>query len=782
MRYLAVFATLALLYTSTPTRADYVIIRVFSKPPGGTGQNNGAMNGGFNGMGIGGGQIGMPGGMNGMPQGGFRGIQGGPMPPGGFMGGGGFGIQGGPVPPGGFQGAQGGPVPPGGFMGGGGGFQGGPAPPGGFQGVQGGPVPPGMGAQGGIPGNGFRGGMGNGIGGGNPGGVMDMVDDSISEDDYVTVAVEINKTHSLNVANMPMIMMDTKYGSTARYEDPKEVHLQYIPKKILKNPADQFIERHKALMNTPAKEKTPDRYLELARWCLRVGLPDKCREMLNETQKFIDSGGKGASITVTPEVSAALAAYKNITSILDADIAKNKKATVWKERLKYGNMTIRKHYALVHNSENPQKDGIDRRLDALENNFKSFYLLFAIKGKALPAPSEKLVALLLNDPKTFLTQKDIFNVGHLVSDGFYARQENLAIFSPTRLDIASKNFTAMMREVYRTSETDLLTGKFPDLGAKDKAPRKATAVARAQILALVERALREESEIASATHEGTLQLIEATGLLPRNVPAPKWLRFGMASIFEMPKGPFPGTRKSMARIAFWPGAGGPNWAWRLYFDEMQQHGKISDQPTDLLYKTITDVYFNMGDKLKAIEKGLDIDVDLHSNFMAEAHTLSWALTYYLFNERFKEFENYLARFSTLPRDIEMDDYTSVTMFLSAFGYNTSGLTATDPKGNLERYNPLAKAWVSSIRSDQAPTVELNIEGVSQSQTNPGNIQGNGNGFQNGGGFQGGGFPGGPNGGGFPGGPNGGFQGGFPNGGQGMPQPGGGRGGFPRPRR
>src|SRR5262249_1486414 len=83
---------------------------------------------------------------------------------------------------------------------------------------------------------------------------------------------------------------------------------------------------------------------------------------------------------------------------------------------------------------------------------------------------------------------------------------------------------------------------------------------RLQTLALLHKALEEEAERAAVTHEGTRQLPVATGLLDPHVIAPEWLDFGFASLFEMPKGPFPGTDGS-ASVAFWPGCGAPSWAY-----------------------------------------------------------------------------------------------------------------------------------------------------------------------------------------------------------------------------
>jgi len=433
-------------------------------------------------------------------------------------------------------------------------------------------------------------------------------------------------------------------------------------------------------------------------------------------------------------------------------------------------MPINKHYALVHNSDDPKRDGVERRLEALENMFKSFYLIFAIKGKALPAPTEKLVAILTDNVDTFNKQRNAFHVTDLVSDGYYARQENLAIFSPNRIDNASRNFEQIMRDVYRKNGTDLLTGKFPDLGAKKaEAQYKGMEVARAQSMAMVEQALREESEIATATHEGTLQLLSETGVLPRTVNAPEWLRFGLASIFEMPKGPFPGKSPSLVKIAFHSGAGGPNPAYLGYLWEMMYVDKaISPTPHKEFLDTISDAYFDRAHEMAKVAKQLKeareskemaqdpnapkapnknppgpargpgpnqeksdgpTEADARAA-MAQARTMSWAVTYYLFMQRFDEFDHFLAELSKLPRNAEIDRYSLFYAWGTSFDKKFAGLSPTSPMPKADEFSVLAKNdWLAymqklvNLRTAlklQLPDVPMNPNGQPGAPGNPNN--------------------------------------------------------------
>jgi hypothetical protein len=597
----------------------------------------------------------------------------------------------------------------------------------------------------------------------------------LQANDYVIAVIELKGTRQQQIRGLqtPVLFLDHKWGATAHHEDSEIQLMQVlstdkkrtIPKDqqsnyaFLDTPLEQFKQERAKVVNSKDSDAATG-YFQLAEWCLQHGLPDKCSDVLGDLEKMIADG----KIKKAPgNVTQALAAWEKVKPIVTDEISKQSKADVWKNKLHYSNVAISKHYALVHNSDDLERDGIQRRLDDLEFNFKTFYLLFALKGKALSAPSEKLVALLV-EPAVFRKQKTLFEIGDLASDGFYARQENLAIFSPNRLDAPSRNFEEVMKQVYRKYKTNLLSGKFDiDLGKRDQAPVRAADYARATILALVERALREESEMAAATHEGTRQLVAETGILPRNAPAPEWLRFGLASLFEMPKGPFPGKSQTMVKQAFWPGAGGPNWSWRRYLDDLDQD-KLLEKKGEVLMDTITDHYFERArEAAKNTKEGEDPNA-LHAAELARARTLSWALTYYLFNERFDDFQKFLAEIAALPRDVEADPYTAVMMFARIFGIDTAGITPMDPRNNPDRYFLFASEWLSSVRRFPAPTVALKLE-IPDKGTGSGNRPAGpggpgfpggpvGPGFPGGPGMGGPGFPGGPGRPGFPGGPGG----------------------------
>src|SRR5262249_6012207 len=115
---------------------------------------------------------------------------------------------------------------------------------------------------------------------------------------------------------------------------------------------------------------SPEGQVLLADWCLEVGLPDECAAIL---ERLATSPSKD---TFKPTTTAAVEAYVKMKDILSANLAGMDKANEWKERLGYQAISISKHYAIVHQDNTQASAG--RRLDALENNFKTVYLWFAI--------------------------------------------------------------------------------------------------------------------------------------------------------------------------------------------------------------------------------------------------------------------------------------------------------------------------------------------------------------------------------------------------------------------
>src|SRR5262249_33020260 len=147
-----------------------------------------------------------------------------------------------------------------------------------------------------------------------------------------------------------------------------------------------------------------------------------------------------------------------------------------------------------------------------------------------------------------------------------------------------------------------------------------------------------DGELAAVTHEGTRQLVAATGLLPRNVATPHWLQFGLGSFFETPKG------------AFWPGTGAPSWTYLVKWKYWDDHKKLGD-PQDTLQSVISDKLFRQALPSKD-----------HAQWN-KPRTMAWGLTYFLMKGRLEKTLRFFKELSELPRDMEFDEDVYVGCFM-----------------------------------------------------------------------------------------------------------------------
>lgn len=718
---------------------------------------------------------GIPGGMGGMP---------GPGTPG----------MPGPGNPGGIGGIPGRPGPgiPGGMGGIPGGMGGIPGIPGGMGGIPG--IPGGMGGIPGIPGGmgggatGFTG-SGPGIPGipgfpGMPGpGTGSAAPDHyrLNPDDYVTAVVPITKLDAIHrgfrwgrgpdgkiedIGVPGHFHFHTKFGTTYIDTNQGDVILDY--RGYDAKGVDKYPDPKKQLAHNKLDSKkygSPEGQTLLAEWCLEVGLPDEAIAIL---ERLTTNPSKD---TFKPSTTAAVEAFAKVKDIVAANIDKSDRAAQWKDRLGYQALSVSKHYAIVH-QDNTQKSA-ERRLDALENNFKTIYLWFALRGRALPAPSEKLVAVIVGDASEFRRYRDTFEATNLVADGFHARRENLAVFSARRLDKASVNFEQIVKDIYRVQKPeDLFKSALPKLKDNPTAPDNFRKYARASTLALVDNLLQEEAEIAAATHEGTKQLFADTGLLPRNVLAPEWVRFGIAALFEMPKGPFPGSEGQL-KVALYPGGGGPHWAYMRYFEELKEKGQLTaSNAPDKFIDNVLDAHFRLARRTEVQAKNAekkeeegDSKATLAEQQYAKARTIAWSVMYFLAKApgKFPVFEKFLDELAKLPRDAELDSMAVVVAFCKAYGISEAGLTGAEVEP--DRFAGVGLEWMNFMGTQTSPSRKLKLENVVI--TTGGTGSGPGGGPPGTPGMPGPGNPGGP---GIPGGPKGpGPSGpGFPGG------PGGGR--------
>jgi hypothetical protein len=486
-------------------------------------------------------------------------------------------------------------------------------------------------------------------------------------------------------------------GSTRLYNDDQTI----ITRKLTVPTSEA---RFKARENSPSyqKNRSPTKQLDLGAWALEHGLVEEFAGLFDNMV-----GAKEDQTSTSKEVRDAVKAYATVKAGLEKAIDRDEQAQYWKGKLSCREESS-KHYVLLYTAPVSNPPEVQSRLAALEDHMRAFYYWWALKGLALPMPDQKLVAVLLDSADEFRKQRVVVEDEPLVTDGFYANRDHIVVFSAHRLDLAFNVFTRQTDPIWRRG---FERARMLDGSERRKVTMPPFEFARYQTLALLERALEDEAERASVTHEGSRQLFVATALIPRSVVPPQWAQFGTAAFFETPKGLFPGAPASV-QTALHPGVGAASWVYLRPFKEIirrmemqnpTQAGLGTNSPADLLRQVITDGQFNT--VLGATDR----------TGLLRARTTAWALSYYLMKARLPGMGRYIQEIAALPRDLEVDAKTLRGCFARAFDVANATSDDVDPA----KFEELAKNWVSYMKGVALPGAEYNLELPDQQQGQPG---------------------------------------------------------------
>jgi len=409
----------------------------------------------------------------------------------------------------------------------------------------------------------------------------------------------------------------------------------------------RFIEMRRALK----EPKTADQLAQVAAWALKHGLLADFVKTMNEAAEL------DANLP-------AVASFKKVHELLSKAPTKDDPASAsLLAELKAEEGSYRVHYSegghYTMLTKLPKDDpAVVHRLRRLEETYQAFFYWFALKGKPQPVPLYRLVAVLERDGREFGSKHVSFNSVPMVADGFTARRDNVIILSARRLDEAYRTLEKRNAQYWQDMKivpSELLS----DAIRKKKLRISAGDLATLQTLALVQKAMEDESERSTTTHEGIRQLLAATGLLPRSVAGAEWVRFGIASFFET------------GREAFYGGPGLPSWHYLISFKHLRKSEKLpDDKGGDIVRMVITDGYFRRA--YAAQERLGDNKDDKHHQDAVQreldlARTTAWGLTYYLMNHKLDNLLDYLGELRSLPRDVEYDGKVMQSCFHRAMG-------------------------------------------------------------------------------------------------------------------
>jgi len=498
---------------------------------------------------------------------------------------------------------------------------------------------------------------------------------------YALLQHQLSKNIILPVSNDPRFVYNPQSNPTQMVE----VYIVDAPSS-----SRLFDQKLKTEFPKEKEAKAPDKLLVCAEWALEHGLMAEFHKMMDEL-RVVDS--KNAVLLAYDKTKDALAKAK-------APKQEEPAAKAVMDELKKDNYRVvsseQGHYTLLTNCRADQKHNAElkRKLDRLEEVYSTFFYWFALRGQIRPLPPHKLTVVVVetsdDKAKEFLDKREVFNHMPMVGSGFTARRDNVVVVAANRID---QNFTAL-EDFNRAWQNGLgvdLTKVVNDPIGVAKTNQKAMQnIHVMQMLALCQRAMEEDNNSATLSHEGLRQLIASTGVLPRNVATGEWARFGLASFFETPAQSFHATM------------GGPNSLHLINYKLHRMYSKKLDikNAQEVLLNVITDQYFRQAyddegqlqkDKGNTILR-LKVEEELEM-----ARAASWSLMYYLMKNKSDLLSRYFDELARLPRDCDYDSKVLRECFYRAFG-----LLMQDPNNkdrqilNVGKLESFASQWMNTM--------------------------------------------------------------------------------------
>jgi hypothetical protein len=488
----------------------------------------------------------------------------------------------------------------------------------------------------------------------------------------VIALIEYNRNVAIAAPRPDQWGIDHAWGRTLLMFDQKTIQVHplrdvYKGKQVVRlTPPQIYDGRYQKIIFNKAEPAAS--FLDLAQWALTNGLEAKVPELMKQVA---DRNAASADPTVTK----ILEAYNKVNQQMDQALSR--------DELFYdaGSLKLNpaksEHYSLWYDAPTGAPE-IDSRLKKLEQNYRSFFWWFALRGQALPVPDKRLVALQIDRPDRFQEYQQAFGA-EPATDSFYMQRQNLVVFSSLPLDQPYELASRQFRELTNMG-WDLR--RLLDIR---KAPGGKTVddIARAQTLALIQKKLHEESEIASVSQAGTRQLLTATGLLPRTVVLPEWIQVGLASFFESPKF----SHESLTG-SFWVTCGAPHWVYHALWREEEDRKKLPE-PAKALLDVVSDRYFRTA---------------VQETQQTKARTMAWSLTYFLAHRKLEALLAYCRELGTLPRDLELSDEVYLGCFARAFGLNGG-----DGKLDQAKVAELAEEWYKFLNIAVLPELSQDTQ-------------------------------------------------------------------------
>jgi hypothetical protein len=407
----------------------------------------------------------------------------------------------------------------------------------------------------------------------------------------------------------------------------------------------------------------------LAKLALRHSLADKFHLAMGELTKF------DADSPSYREFESIIKNYLRVKSELAKAPAGNDPSLkgFLDEQAREGFQEFRSkqgHYSLWSKFAKGNKDNealTKEKLVRLEQTLENFYYWFALQKDAeQPALPRTRLVVMMAAPEVFQNRQVSAGVEAAVADGFTLPRDNVVYMSSKRQDplyqkldpsLTKKlNEQRQIMQKHFIGDDELLSGKVWD---NPKNRQMSNDIIYTQTLLILQKALEDDAERATITHEGTRQLLIASGMFPRHVNVPEWVVAGISSYFETPS-PAP-----------YRGVGLPSFthftSFKYFFEKTTKLGPKVDavakgdvpSKSDVLYNVLTDRYFAQAHRSSelAMEKSLDEKLgDKAAEDWEFARCTAWALVCYLAdNGRINDLFAYGRELNQLPRDMDLSE-------------------------------------------------------------------------------------------------------------------------------
>ncbi len=332
---------------------------------------------------------------------------------------------------------------------------------------------------------------------------------------------------------------------------------------------------------------------------------------------------------------------------------------------------------------------VTSRLDKLELLYTTFFGWFALHGKEIPQPNHRLICVLESRKGAFKKAHNAHFTIPLHANQFVLPRTNVA-YLYTRPIAADYIQLKSLNEGHWESKGWSVKQV---LNAHTQENARAQIDLATQALGIIQKAMEERAKVEATTYAGTQQLLAATGLLPQNVIAAQWVRTGMARFF--------GT----SRDAFYHTSAVPNWREFIDFKDFQRKKKLPSEKNpaacgEMMFKVVTDNYFHAARATIQLRAQLkdpkerEKATETAKEQLGLGRATSWALTYYLMNNKLDTMLAYLEQLRQLPRDVDYDGPIMAKCFARAWGPNPFE-TAQDGM-NPGKYNRPARDWVEAV--------------------------------------------------------------------------------------